>query len=199
MLRVVGAGLPRTGTKSLQLALERLLGGPCLHMSAIPDHPFDLGEGWRTALTGGDPDWDELLDGFVAAVDWPASACWRELHDAWPHAVVLLSTRASAEVWSQSFAATVLPVAQRSRAPDWQEGRDLATIMERFTGTTDWDDRETLVAAYERHNRAVRATVPTGRLIDWRPGDGWKPLCDALGVRVPAEQFPWLNLRADWG
>ena len=32
-LRVVGAGLGRTGTNSLKLALERLLGGPCYHMS----------------------------------------------------------------------------------------------------------------------------------------------------------------------
>src|SRR5437867_5865647 len=42
-LRVVGAGLPRTGTSSLKDALEELLGGPCLHMSTIPGHPFDLG------------------------------------------------------------------------------------------------------------------------------------------------------------
>ena len=42
-LRVVGAGLPRTGTRSLKEALEHLLGGRCYHMSVIPGHPFDLG------------------------------------------------------------------------------------------------------------------------------------------------------------
>jgi len=31
-LAVIGAGLPRTGTNSLKLALEELLGGPCYHM-----------------------------------------------------------------------------------------------------------------------------------------------------------------------
>jgi Sulfotransferase domain len=45
-LRVVGAGLPRTGTQSLRTALEYLLGGQCYHMSVIPGHPFDLGAGW---------------------------------------------------------------------------------------------------------------------------------------------------------
>ncbi len=34
-LVVFGAGLPRTGTNSLQVALERLLGGPCYHMKSV--------------------------------------------------------------------------------------------------------------------------------------------------------------------
>jgi hypothetical protein len=27
----------------------------------------------------------------------------------------------------------------------------------------------------------------------WKPGDGWAPLCKALGVPVPAEPFPHVN------
>jgi hypothetical protein len=38
-LRVIGAGLARTGTTSLKLALERLLGGPCYHISDLFTHP----------------------------------------------------------------------------------------------------------------------------------------------------------------
>ncbi len=34
-LSVIGAGLPRTGTSSLKLALEQLGFGPCYHMSEI--------------------------------------------------------------------------------------------------------------------------------------------------------------------
>ncbi len=92
-LRVVGAGLPRTGTASLVIAPERLLGGRCYHMSMIPGHPFNLGPGWDLALSGGAPDWNEVFKGFVAAVDWPASMFWHELSDAYPDALVLLSTR----------------------------------------------------------------------------------------------------------
>src|SRR5262245_4855487 len=98
-LRVIGAGLPRTGTASLSKALEHLLGGRCYHMSVIPGHPFDLGDGWDTALADGRPDWDLVFDGFIAAVDWPASAFWRELSEAFPDALVLLSTRDSAQTW----------------------------------------------------------------------------------------------------
>ena len=72
-LRVVGAGLPRTGTASLVIALERLLGGRCYHLRVSPGHPFNLGDGWDLALAGGTPNWDEVFQGFVAEVDWPAS------------------------------------------------------------------------------------------------------------------------------
>src|SRR5688500_18304876 len=94
-LRVVGAGLPRTGTSSLTIALEHLLSGRIHHMSAIPGHPFDLGTGWNQALAGEMPDWEQLLDGYVAAVDWPASMFWRQLSETYPDALVLLSVRDS--------------------------------------------------------------------------------------------------------
>lgn len=198
-LKVVGAGLPRTGTSSQRKALDLLLGGPMCHMSAIPGHPFDLGPGWRTALAGGNPDWDAVLDGFVAACDWPASMFYAALSEANPDAVVVLSTRSSAEAWLGSLEATVLPVAQMAQAPDWSEGRDLVTLFERFAGTPRWDEPETLLAAYERHNAEVRATIAPDRLVDWQPGDGWEPICAALDLPVPDEPFPWVNRREDWG
>ncbi|MET1050685.1 MAG: sulfotransferase, partial [Acidimicrobiales bacterium] len=38
-IRVVGAGLGRTGTTSLKAALEQLLGGPCHHMFEVAFNP----------------------------------------------------------------------------------------------------------------------------------------------------------------
>jgi len=198
-LRAIGAGLPRTGTHSLKDALEHLLGGRCCHMSELPGHPFDLGSGWQTALAGGAPDWDALLDGFVASDDWPASMFYAPLSEANPDAIVILSTRISADMWLQSMEATVLPVARLALAPDWRDGRDLLSMFERFTGTSDWDSPETLIAAYDRHNADVRRTVAPGRLVDWQAGDGWEPICHALDVPVPEEPFPWVNKREDWG
>lgn len=198
-LRVVGAGLPRTGTSSLRQALEYVLGGPCLHMSAIPNHPFNLGAGWQNALAGATPDWTQLVADYVAAVDWPASQFWRELSEAYPDALVLLSMRDNAEIWWQSANATILPVARMALAPDWNDGRDLLTLLERFTGTTNWDDPATLMAAYERHNAAVRAAIPPHRLLEWHAADGWPPICAALDIPVPDQLFPWTNRREDWG
>jgi hypothetical protein len=198
-LRVVGAGLPRTGTHSLSVALEHLLGGLCYHMRVIPGHPFDLGAGWNLALAGGAPDWGQLLDGYVAAVDWPASMFWRELSAANPQALVLLSVRDSAETWWQSVDSTILPVARMALAPGWNEGRGLLDLLERFTETEQWDDPATLMAAYERHNAAVREIVPPSRLLEWQATEGWAPICRALDVPVPDLPFPWMNKREDWG
>jgi hypothetical protein len=56
-----------------------------------------------------------------------------------------------------------------------------------------FDDPAAMVAAYERHNAAVRSTVPADRLLEWTVGDGWEPLCDRLGLPVPDEPFPLTN------
>lgn len=197
-LRLVGAGLPRTGTESLRSALTTLLDAPCYHLREIPGHPYDLGAQWTAALAGGEPDWDVVFDGYAAAVDWPASLFWREIAAVYPDALVLLSTRADVETWLDSMEATVLPVARAVAPQDWIGGRGVAVMMERFTGTTEWDDRAVLRAAHDVWVADVRAVADPARLVEWRPGDGWRPLCDALGVDVPDRPFPWANRRQDW-
>ena len=167
-------------------------------MSAIPNHPFELGD-WSRALAGKRVDWKAIADGYVAAVDWPASAFWRELADAHPDALVLLSVRDSADAWLASMEATVLPIARMSVAPDWKDGRALVQLFERFTGTEAWDDAATLLAAYERHNEDVKRSVAPERLLEWKAADGWPPLCAALDLPVPETPFPWTNRREDWG
>ena len=44
-LRIVGAGLGRTGTHSLKLALEQLLDAPCYHMVEVFSHPEHIATG----------------------------------------------------------------------------------------------------------------------------------------------------------
>jgi len=70
-LRVVGAGLGRTGTNSLKLALEALLGGRCYHMLEAIERPQDT-EVWRAALRGEQVEWGEFLSDYQATADWPA-------------------------------------------------------------------------------------------------------------------------------
>ena len=52
MLKVVGAGVGRTGTHSLKLALEQLLGGACHHMVEVFAHPEKIPV-WIEAIEGG--------------------------------------------------------------------------------------------------------------------------------------------------
>lgn len=194
-LKVVGAGLGRTGTNSLKLALEQLLGEPCYHMIEVFGHPDHVPQ-WHQAALGNMPDWNELFTGYGAAVDWPAAAFWEEQAAAFPDAVILLSTRDSASWW-RSCDNTIFEVFRT--ADDKMPDEWTAMIKEMFRQFAgDTLDEASAVAAYERHNDHVRATAPADRLVEWHPGDGWAPLCTTLGVAVPDEPFPHVNSTEDF-
>jgi hypothetical protein len=185
----VGAGLGRTATKSLKAALERLLGLPCYHMMEVFGRPEHIAA-WHAAARGEMPDWHELLAGYGAAVDWPAAAFWPELSETFPDAIVLLSLREPLSWW-QSAHETIFPTIRSYRfASEWHAMVD-ALFAARFT--RELDDRDACIAAFERHNAQVRAAVPPRRLVEWRPADGWTPLCAALGAPVPEEPFPHIR------
>ncbi|HVY49217.1 MAG TPA: sulfotransferase [Minicystis sp.] len=190
-LRVVGAGLGRTGTHSLKIALERLLGGKCHHMVEVLENPHQVAP-FRAAAEGAMPDWRSVLAGYVATVDWPTCAFWRELAAEHPDAIVLLSTRRDAAAWWKSANETIF-VGMRQGPPYPMPMLDMAATLVKARFCADVSDREAAIAAYERHNAAVRAEVPKHRLLAWQPGDGWEPLCKALGVPVPDEPFPHVN------
>src|SRR5579859_522535 len=118
-LEVVGAGLGRTGTHSLKLALERLLGAPCYHMVEVFAHPEHV-PAWHSAALDKMPAWNEVLAGYAAAVDWPASAFWAELSEAFPDALVVLSVR-DPEDWWRSAHETIFTAIDQVPSPEWRD------------------------------------------------------------------------------
>jgi hypothetical protein len=44
----------------------------------------------------------------------------------------------------------------------------------------------------------VRSTAPADRLVEWHPGDGWDPVCAALGTAIPDKPFPHVNTTSDF-
>ncbi len=198
-LQIVGAGLGRTGTNSLKLALEQLLGNPCYHMLEVFGRPDDVAV-WHGAIDGVSPDWAALFDGYAAAVDWPTAAFWREIADTYPDAPVLLSTRSSADAWWKSANETIFEMGRREPPDDPVFGPMQRMVIDMFTKrfASGWSEERAAKAAYEAHNDAVRAAIPADRLVEWCPGDGWDPICAALGVAVPAEPFPHVNSTNDF-
>lgn len=193
-LRVVGAGLGRTGTTSLKAGLELLLGAPCYHMDEVYDHPEHV-EVWRSALRGDISGLSGIMDGYAATVDWPAGAFWRELSALFPDALVVLTVRESAEAWWKSANATILEKNRQPVSPGDPLAVSSGMIAEMMSlrFTPDWNDRDSALAAYERHNASVRDRVAPGRLLEWKPDDGWAPLCAGLGLPVPDTPFPHKN------
>lgn len=192
-LRVIGAGVGRTGTTSLQAALEMLLGERCYHMHEVFPRPDDIPV-WHQAALGNMPDWSTFLGDFHAAVDWPASAFWPELAEAFPDALIVFSHR-DAESWWRSASNTIFPASQQAEDNAWRR-MVYAVFEHRFT--LDIENKDAAIAAYEAHNRAVRERAPAERLLEWQPGDGWEPLCAALDVPVPDADFPHANTTDDF-
>jgi hypothetical protein len=198
-LRIVGAGLGRTGTNSLKVALEVLLHGRCYHMYEAAKRDADTAV-WAEAVRGEQIDWDVFLREFVATVDWPACAFWAELQLANPGAFVLLSTRESPEAWWGSMERTIIPRLRHIPVDDPETTRRRQMMGELMCArfTPNWTERDPAIAAYKRHNDEVRRRVASDRLIDWEPRDGWEPICSALEVPVPAEPFPHVNTTAEF-
>ena len=57
------------------------------------------------------------------------------------------------------------------------------------------DHGERCRQAFIKHYESVRRMVPKHRLLDWKAGDGWQPLCDFLepGMKIPDMEFCHLN------
>lgn len=193
-LRVIGAGLGRTGTNSLKLALERLLGGTCHHMFEVMSDEGQASR-WEAAARGEQVDWLDLMSPYTAAVDWPSAAFWPELTSAFPDALVLLSIR-DLDRWFDSASATIFVPSDPLQVDDPLSKMWAALTEHRFV--TDLSDRRLVTEAAARHNSEVLAGVDRSKLLVWSPGDGWEPICAALGLDVPDEPFPHVNSTAEF-
>jgi Sulfotransferase domain len=190
MLQVVGAGVGRTGTHSLKVALEQLLGGTCHHMMEVFTRPDEL-PSWIDAANGRSVDWVEMMKGYTAQVDWPGASFWPELAAANPDALVILSVR-EPDAWFTSCSNTIFAgmSAMQAEGNEWMDAMH-RLMRDRFSDQLT--DHDAMTAAFVEHNDAVRAGVPAARLLEWSAGDGWEPICDRLGLPVPSEPFPVTN------
>jgi hypothetical protein len=194
---VIGAGFGRTGTYSLKIALEQLGFGPTYHMSEVFQHPEHIPL-WQAAGEGKPVAWDQLFAGYESAVDWPASAFYRELMDLYPDAKVILTVR-DAERWHESGRNTIFP--EREWGPDddvspemREHGRMVQTLL--WDGIFDGRvlDRAHAVEVFNRHIQTVQELVPPDRLLVYDVAEGWEPLSAFLGVPVPVgQEYPHLN------
>ncbi|MEM7332223.1 MAG: sulfotransferase family protein [Chloroflexota bacterium] len=193
-LQVVGAGVGRTGTSSLKRALEFLLNKPCYHMFEFLNNREHI-HFWHQAAFGDEPDWPKELADYGAAVDWPASAFWPELSRAFPSALILLSKR-PADAWWESASKTIY--APREREPGLMMDLSKELSRTRFPIHSLIEDKKASMALFDKWNNDVIAQAPADRLLVWEVGDGWEPICAALGLPVPTAPFPHKNTREEF-
>jgi hypothetical protein len=197
-MQVIGAGVGRTGTYSLKLAISQLGLGPCHHMEEVLSDLAVQVPLWSAAVTGR-PDWPAIYRGFNSAVDWPTAGFFRELIEVYPSARFVLTHR-DPERWADSFGATIYKLmAGRDQAPPemkaWLEMADGVLAKTGFPGGLD---RSGLIDAFVTHNEAVKAAVPADHLLVFDVREGWGPLCEFLGAAVPGAEFPRTNDREEF-
>lgn len=197
-LRVIGAGVGRTGTHSLKLAITRLGFGPCHHMEEVAKNmPVQLPL-WQAALAG-NADWRAIYDGYNSAVDWPTARFFRELNAAYPEAKFILGYR-DPESWADSFGETIYKLISETEDPPehLRPWLNMCTEVIRQTGIPMGANRNSLAAAFSAHVAAVKDTIPAERLLVYQAKEGWEPLCAFLGVPVPKEPFLHTNNRSEF-
>lgn len=194
-LKVIGAGLGRTGTLSLKLALEHIGLGPCYHMSEVIAQMRSHLPLWIEAAKD-EPQWDTIFAGYQSSTDYPGCMFWRELMATYPEAKVILTTR-DPDKWFESVTATVF-------SPEHRKMFEGNPMMAEFFGLTVFGDiedrlgnRAKMVDYFNDWNRSLIEEVPPDRLLVYSAGDGWDPLCRFLEVPVPAEPYPRVNSREE--
>jgi hypothetical protein len=192
---------------SLKVALEALGFSPCYHMTEVFAHP-EHAAFWISAWRGEPADWDGVLGGYEAAVDWPACTFYEELMERHPDAKVILSVR-DPERWYESVRNTIYELSVViPRHPIYRIGyklvsffvfrgpgnRNLADAII-WQGTFDdrFEDKHHAIEVFERHDAEVQRRVPKDRLLVYDVKAGWGPLCEFLGVEEPEEPFPRTN------
>lgn len=174
--KVFGLGFFRTGTTTLQTALEEL-GYGVIGMRS---------RDWSAYETG---DFDALRrtvdqhDGF-RDLPWPLLYEW--LDRSYPDARFILTTRPT-ESWLQS-------------CRNMYGSKPYGFFKPIFGFDTFVGNEGRAAEVYESHIVAVRqhfATQPDRYLeANFEGGDGWEKLCEFLGEPIPSRPFPHANLGA---
>jgi len=197
-LHVIGAGVGRTGTYSLKLAINQLGLGPCHHMEEVL-HNMPVQVPLWSAAASGQADWSRIYSGYKSAVDWPTACFFRKLAGEFPQSRFVLTVR-EPHRWAESFNATIYTLLQgkEQAPPEMQDWLEMAAEVIARTGFPFGLSHEELVQAFNAHNNAVQEAIPAGRLLVFEVKDGWQPLCDFLETPVPASDFPRTNHREEF-
>ena len=186
--KVFGIGLSKTGTSSLDRALNEL-GIQSIHFPSDPTTHRELLEGnYRLSI----------LQQYQAATDIPIAPFYAQLDGIYPNSKFILTVR-DRESWLSSVSHHWEFMWQ------WAEhDRHFCEFLKFITACAygvHRFQRARFTYVYDRHLRNVREYFrkrPQDLLVlDICSGDGWERLCPFLGVPVPERPFPVANRRED--
>lgn len=209
-MKVIVAGLPKTGTKSMAAAFNDLGYKVC---DGMDHHHFHMGKWDRIFHEGPKTKYfKEMYEDYDVVSDVPACAYWQEIHKAFPEAKIIFSERPSEDDWFKSWenqirsCNAILFSLMWILSPTFNKFYAHAVMMlELITGSPfkrHWfkpaeDDERLIRLWYRRHNAHVLHNALKDKMLIYNVKDGWKPLCNFLDVPVPTTPFPHCNKKGE--
>lgn len=184
MNKIFGIGMPKTGTSSLNKALE-ILGFRSCHYPSDPTTVAELRDG-NYKLS--------ILQKFDALTDVPIPAIFAQLDSNWPDSKFILTVR-DLDSWLESCMNA--PFNEPGAFPKAGTVRDFyRTLLYGCVGF----NKERWAWVYEKHLILVKnhfAGEKKNQLLnlDITNGEGWEKLCPFLKVPIPDQEFPHANKR----
>lgn len=211
-IKIIGAGLPRTGTNTLKESLEKLGFMKTYHMKELLVHPENL-HYWLTLKETGTTNWDELYSGYQATVDFPAYPWYKEHMAKYPDAKVILTVRPF-EKWYTSVYSTIWKAGPQT-LPEKLKMMSKLIFNSRLRSVINcvkfskgmifenhfegkFEDKAYTEKLFNKHIQDVKDYVPADKLLVFDVSEGWAPLCKFLNVPEPAEPIPHLNKKENF-
>ena len=191
-MKLVVAGLGRSGTTSIVMALEQL-GLTCLSQDSLFTNLKNHAN--VNAVLRDEAELDlSMFEAVDATIGWPLCFLYRQQLEQFPQAKCLLNVR-DPESWfdSVSRAWKTLGAIRNARFLPRLRciNETLDYLQDCFGGPPD---RETWIAAYKTYVDSVKRNVSSDRLVIYRVEEGWEPICGLLNFPVPDQAFPRLNV-----
>ena len=212
-LQVFAAGLPRSGTGSLAVALAELGYNPCHGPGILELEPI-LREHYAGLASHGDMLRYQQDRGHDAqGLDQLGWKLYKEATEEFPDAKIILTEHPRGSLaWAESFSSFAPDhIYYFGHAPfSYLSSLRQAIVLQReflsYIGGGSDDPRDPryrfpasdLAKAYERHNEEVKRTVPNDRLLVFTPTEGWEPLCRFLEIDetdCPTTPYPHMTDR----
>ena len=194
-MKLIFAGLGRSGTTSIVEALDHLQVNTLSQETIFPNQPVHTHI--NAVLRGKEEmDW-AIFDGVEAAVGWPLCWLYQEQLAHFPDAHCILNIR-DPEGWYNSCAKAwkVLNIIRNARfISRLRPMQDTLNYLQEFCGGPP--QKERWIAAYDQHIADVKANVPPERLTVYEVTDGWEPICIHLNKPIPNQPFPHTNTGGD--
>jgi len=207
MVKVILAGLPKCGTKTMVAAFEKLGYSP---ICDVLENFEWFGREWENIFDhGASPaDFRRMYENIDVLTDTPMCNFWEEIMEAFPNCKIVFTERKNEHEWVKSmvqqfrtqsslivkFMINFSPTARRfKRYMDKLAYATFSTPIHRHWIGDNQINEMIARQRYRQHCSYVKNKCPKDQLLMYDFKQGWDPLCKFLGKQIPSEPFPHEN------